>query len=346
MTSRSTDPSPSTTKHCSVAITALLALSALSACGGVNDVLDLELARNEARYVPVETAATMALGVVQAYTYSTFSSTVQQAAVGGAPITEDGCVGVNLVEGITEDGSGAVQYDFSDCPSRSGAVRVDQAVELPELPELPSDERDIDFPTDWVDTDGDGIPDELPEDLIDELPDDLDWDDLADASIDALLDGSVDTSVSWSSYKEGSLELAGHLGMTAELDAHDGALRGELDAVVDARFMYYGGSLRVNGDWKAGAQEGSQHFSFGGDFVSTTGLEWTVVASNVGVDASCLDATSGEITAIYKNPAGEVRVTAVFDDVCDGCADLYIDGVEEGRFCLPEGDAFGLGQGN
>ena len=49
-----------------------------------------------------------------------------------------------------------------------------------------------------------------------------------------------------------------------------------------------------------------------------------------------MDATAGEITAVFENGLGDVTVTAKFDSVCDGCANIFIDGESAGRVCLPD----------
>ena len=68
-----------------------------------DDLIDLEQARNEARYVPMEVAASLAMGVMRSQAYTEHSTQVQQAWSDGTPITQDGCIGVAVVDGFEPD---------------------------------------------------------------------------------------------------------------------------------------------------------------------------------------------------------------------------------------------------
>jgi len=313
-------------------IPALITLSAalglaLTGCQFADEAKDFEMARAEARYVPVELIGTLALGVMRAGDYGTYSSVVHQSYSAGDPITSDGCASVALVDGMGTDGEGTVFYDFAGCPQRAGQVQVTQRVSA----ELPDEERDTDFPGDgWEDNDGDGIPDGLPPGSEDLDLDGLSEDDLAD-----LLGGSADIDVAYSGYREGILRMDGSLSMSAGLSGDD-AVSGPLAANIAVDAWNYSGEANIAGDWKFGNEGETRSLSFTGDFASATGLSWKVFASNVELSAGCVDATAGEITAVFNNGLGDVTVTASFDSVCDGCANITIDGEPAGRVCLPE----------
>jgi len=310
----------------------LLALSAalglaLTGCQFADEAKDIEMARGEARYVPVELIGTLALGVMRAGDYGTYSSVVHQSYSAGDPITSDGCASVALVDGMGSDGEGTVFYDFGACPQRAGQVQVTQRVSVA----LSDEERDADFPGDgWEDNDGDGIPDGLPPGSEDLDLDGLSEDDLAD-----LLGGSADIEVSYTGYREGMLSMEGSLSMSAGFDGDD-STSGPLAASISVEAWNYSGAANVEGDWSLGAGGESRSLSFSGDFDSSTGLNWTVFASNIELSPGCVDATAGEITAVFENGLGDVTVTAKFDSVCDGCANIFIDGESAGRVCLPE----------
>ena len=121
----------------------LLALSAalglaLSGCATIDEAKDLEMARGEGRYVPVELIGSLALGVMRAGDYGTYSSVVHQSYSAGDPITSDGCASVSLVDGMGTDGEGTVVYDFDPCSARGGRVQVTQRVHS----DLLDEERD------------------------------------------------------------------------------------------------------------------------------------------------------------------------------------------------------------
>jgi len=309
-----------------LALSAALGL-ALSGCSTINEAKDLEMARGEARYVPVELIGSLALGVMRAGDYGTYSSVVHQSYSAGDPITSDGCASVSLVDGMGTDGEGTVVYDFSPCAQRGGQVQVTQRVNS----DLLDEERDNDFPQDgWEDTDGDGIPDSLPPGS-----EDVDLDGLTPDELNNLLGGSADIEVSYQDYREGLLNMDGSLSMSGSASASEG-VSGPLsaDMVVDA--WNYSAAVKIDGTWKFGQGGDTRSLSFTGELQSATGLPWTVMANNVELSPGCMGATAGEITAVFGNGLGEVTVTARFNSVCDGCASIFVDGEAAGRVCLPE----------
>ncbi len=296
-----------------------------SGCGEIGQLVDLETAHNEAVYVPIEVAGTLALGVVRAQDYGLYSSVVHQSYSSGQPITEDGCIGIALLDGIEADGEGAVRYDFNGCSSQAGAVRVAQSVELPTL----DDEARDELPEDWTDSDGDGIPDDLPEGAGDLDPSDL----LSGDTLRDLLSTGADVEVVYDAYSEGLLSMEGSLGLRGGVQGEEAG--GELDADLAVSFLDYSGELDAEGSWRLGDSEAGQRLSFTGDFISSTGLTWTVITDHVELVAGCMDGIGGQMTAIFENPLGTVEVTARFDDECDGCAAVVVDGVEQGEVCFP-----------
>ena len=299
---------------------------AMPGCGTMDELKDLEMARGEARYVPVELIGTLALGVMRAGDYGAYSSVVHQSYSAGDPITSDGCADVRLIDGMGSDGEGKVFYDFQPCPNRSGWVQVTQSVNLDEDDEA----RDTTPEDEWVDTDGDGLPDNLPPGS-----DDIDLDDLTEDQINDLLGGTADIEVTYDGYLEGIVEMNGTLGMSGGLTT-DTSAEGPLTADLQVDAWHYAGDVQAEGSWRFTAEGEARSLSFAGDFVSATGLPWIVIASNVELTPGCVDATAGEITGMFQNGKGEVTVTARFDSICDGCATIFIDGEEAGRTCLPD----------
>ena len=298
-----------------------------SGCSQIDAAVDLETARNEAVYVPAEVAATLALGVARAQDYGSYSSVVHQSYSVGQPITTDGCIGIQLVEAVGADGFGALSYDFAGCSGQSGRVAVEQVVTYEPLPE---DEARDEIPGEenWTDTDGDGVPDEGPEGAGG--LDGFEGEDLRD-----LLTGSADVSVSYENYSEGLLEVSGTLALTGGVEVAEGA-SGDLDADLSVSALDYGGAIDATGSWStAPGSDSDRLLSFAGDFVSSTGLTWTVIASNVQLSPGCYDAMGGELTATFTNDHGTTEVTAKFDEVCDGCAQMFVDGADIGPVCFP-----------
>lgn len=70
-----------------------------------------------------------------------------------------------------------------------------------------------------------------------------------------------------------------------------------------------------------------------GDFVSSTGLDWRISAQHVATERGCGDGLGGEVLLAFANTAGSVAVRIVFDDVCDGCAEVWVDGERRVESC-------------
>jgi hypothetical protein len=302
---------------------ATLYVFAFAGCDTVDELVDIETAENEAIYIPVEVAATLALGVTRAQDYGAYSSVVQHSYSVGQPITTDGCIGIDMLDLVDGDGSGSLRYDFAACSGQGGAVQVAQTVVLDGQPA------------------GDDWEDMLNEDYEGELPEGGAPEDLRD-----LLETSGDVEVSYQGYSEGMLEMNGVMAFSGGVAGGDEADGGSLSAQVQVAALDYSAMLRADGTWSSGpSSDDSRLLSFSGEFVSATGLTWTVIARNVEMVPDCADAVGGELTAIYNNDMGRVEVTARFDDVCDGCADLVIDGQERGKTCYAAADWFGTDGG-
>ena len=299
-------------------LVAFAGLFVFSGCDTIDDLVDLELATNEAEYVPVEVAATLALGVTRAQDYGAYSSVVHHSYSVGQPITDDGCIDIALVEDIGADGHGSLRYDFTRCDGQGGAVQVQQTVTS-----VANGEQSWDEVVAGDDVDLDGQPDGLRD----------------------LLETRADVQVNYAGYREGELEMSGGMAFGGGV-AGEGTEGGTLSADVAVSALDYRGALAAEGSWSAGqASDESRMLSFVGDFTSATGLTWTVIADNVEMVPDCGDAVGGQMTAIYENDMGSVEVTALFDDVCDGCATLVVDGVDQGRTCFAGSSWFGAGQG-
>ena len=78
----------------------------------------------------------------------------------------------------------------------------------------------------------------------------------------------------------------------------DGEISGPLSADIGIEAWNYsvGRTSKVSGSM---ARWGQPEPLFTGGFVSSTGLNWTVLASNVELSAGCVDA-AGEITAVFE----------------------------------------------
>ena len=289
---------------------------------GCAPVVDLETARNEAQYMPVEVAATLALSVGRAQDYGAHSAAVHTSYSNGAPITQDGCIGVELLDDLAIDGEGEVRYDFSGCDAQDGTVNVHQTVTY-ELPDGQSAD-------DLTDENDNGIPDELENGGTD------------GSGAPADVSASTDFQVSYDGYREGLLEMSG------EMTLGDGVLAteetpgsGPLAAAMTVGALDYQATIAVDGDWTTRpGDHDSRLLSFAGSFTSATGLTWDVVADNIDLAPGCNDARGGQLTARYTNESGTVEVVAIFDEVCDGCAQLIVDGVDRGRTCFPESPLF------
>ena len=82
----------------------------LTGCQFADEACDIEMARGEARYVPVELIGT-GLGVMRA-DGGTYSSVVHQSYSAGDPITSMAAP-ASLVDGMGTDGEGTVFCDFA-----------------------------------------------------------------------------------------------------------------------------------------------------------------------------------------------------------------------------------------
>ncbi len=152
-------------------------------------------------------------------------------------------------------------------------------------------------------------------------------------------------NVSYVGYREGSLEMTGGMTFGGGV-AGQGTGGGTLSTSVAVSALDYSGALNAEGTWSSGqAADDSRMLSFVGQFTSATGLQWTVIADNVEMVPDCGDAVGGQLTAIYENDLGSVEVTALFDDVCDGCASLVVNGVEQGQTCFAAASWFASDNG-
>jgi hypothetical protein len=283
---------------------------------GCTPMMDLETARNEAQYMPAEIAATLALGVHRAQDYGTHGAAVHSSYDRGMPITQDGCINIDRTDDLALDGVGQLVYDFRACGSQAGQVIVSQTVTI-ELPD------GID-PDNFTDENSNGIPD-----------------DLEDASADghgSEVTSTVDLEVAYNGYREGLLHMSGTMilggGRTTDESATPG---GVLAADLRVSALDYATSVVASGAWSVSpANPDAQLLSFTGSFASATGLQWEIVAHNIEMTPGCNDAMGGQLTARYSGEAGNVEVIALFDNLCDGCAQLIIDGVDQGQTCFPE----------
>lgn len=289
-----------------------------SGCESVNELVDLEMATNEAGYVPLEVAATLALGVTRAQDFGAYSSVVHHSYSVDQPITDDGCIDIQMIESIGADGYGSLRYDFARCNGQGGAVQVEQTVTS-----VAAGEESWDDVVNGADVDLDGQPDDLRD----------------------LLETRADVQVSYSGYREGALEMTGGMTFGGGV-VGQGTEGGAMATDVAVSALDYCGALAAEGSWSAGQHDDeARMLSFVGDFTSATGLTWTVIADNVEMVPDCGDAMGGQLTAIFENDLGSVEVTALFDDVCDGCANLVVDGVQQGKTCFASTSWLGTGNG-
>ncbi len=294
----------------------LAATALLTGCADLDATFELEMARSEAQYLPLEVGATMALGVLRGAGYAELSARIQADGhtVGIEP--DPACVGIELVDAMGgEDLQGTVRYDFARCGASRGFLDVKQAILLPSHSEMQG-ERDVpegDLPEDWDGT----------------LP--------SGAELEGLLlqGAAASTSVTFVGFEEGLLGMRGSVALDGGLDG--GAL--EADLAVSA--LDYGGDLDVSGAWAPGIDLDEQVLGFVGDFISTTELAWTVDADNIVLDATCGDARGGELRATFTNDAGRVELRAVFSPECDGCASVFINDVAQGETCFDSTTLFG-----
>ncbi len=301
------------------AVPSLIALT-LAGCSA-EAVIDLENARNEALFVPAEAVGTLGFAVAQAQNYGERAVVAQNAlALGNSP-DEEGCSAVSVTDAITDDGLGSVMFDFNSCPSREGRVHVDQESAL-ELPEGWDED-------DWENWDGD-----LPDGWENDVPDGWGGDERASVDMPETRDNF---NVRFTDYSVSIVDVRGAVSVDGD------STGGEVGAHVGIRALDYDTLASVHGRWTPMVNEPGKWISFGGRFSSLTGVQWTIVADNLGFmeGGDCLDAVGGEVTAVFENEAGRTEVTATFDDVCDGCAAVAVDGIDQGEACFSASDLIG-----
>ena len=151
---------------------------------------------------------------------------------------------------------------------------------------------------------------------------------------DELLIADTSVTIEYSGYENGLLESSGEMTLTEEGDV------GGLSIGMEVGALDYRGALEVDGDWSEMADGLASRTSVVGGFQSATGVTWTVVADNL-LFSGCMEPTGGELQMIFDNGLGRVRVDATFDSVCDGCAQLSIDGEPKGETCFGDGQTIG-----
>ena len=301
----------------------LLALSLPTGCS-IDSVIDLENARNEARFVPAEVVGTLGFAVSQAQNYGERAVVAQNAFARGVDADDEGCSAISVTDDIEDDGLASVLFDFAACPGQDGQVQVDQASTLPALPDGWEnwdqddwDSWDGQFPDGWNDGSlpgGEQASVELPAGLEEE-------------------DGYV---VRFADYSVSIVDVRGAIEVSGDANG------GEVGAHVGVAALDYDALMSASGSWSRMENEPGKWVSFGGSFNSMTGVEWTVVADNLGfLDSECQDAVGGTLTATFDNEAGRSSVTATFDDVCDGCANVVVDGIDQGEACFSASELVG-----
>jgi hypothetical protein len=85
----------------------------------VDDLTDNELARNEARYLPIEVMVTLAVGLELAGDFASYAD----SALAGDDVSSANCFSAEVVE-ETEAGGGTVRFDFTGCAGRAGVILV------------------------------------------------------------------------------------------------------------------------------------------------------------------------------------------------------------------------------
>ena len=287
-------------------------LSGLSGCEGFSQLQDLELARGEARFVSTELGATLGVAMADGREYSAASAEAQIAWTDGAPMTQDGCAAVSVVDALGTDGTGAVRYDFGACSGRQGAVVVAQEVV-----------REGGAPTGSQGGQGASGPEMPPGSEADS------------GLLQDLEASSASFQVIYSGYENGALRISGHLDMSEDGDV------GTVEAQVTLGALDYIGEVDAAGTWVETADALGTRTSVSGTFVSATGVEWSLVADNVVFQPGCLDGVGGQLSLIHDSPVGRVTAITTFDEVCDGCANLEVDGEDYGRTCFGDGSMIG-----
>ena len=296
------------------AVLAALGLLASSGCQGFYDLQDLELARAEATFVPTEIGGTFAFAFGEAVRFSEVALEAQVAESLGAPLTEDGCLGIDVFDAVATtqaDGSGEVRYDLTQCPDESGGVLVAQTFDL-SPPELPDG--------------GEEFPGDVPD-----VPPGTE----ANYTSDAIATADARSQVVFDRYEFGMVGATGSLSVDTSLDG------GALESNVLVSALDYRGRVAVAGDWTPVSDGLAARLNITGTFDSVADNTWTVVADQIVFEPGCMDGLGGELTAYFENGAGRVTVKAVFDAVCDGCSDLYVNDEFTGRSCFGDGATIG-----
>ena len=298
----------------------LTATALLAGCADVEATFELEMARNEAQYLPIEIGATMAMGVLRGAEFAELSAGIHAEGSTAGLESQPACVGVDLLDPMGgEDLHGTVRYDFSRCGSSAGFLDVEQRLLLPDLSEM-DDGRDE--PEGWDGTD-------IPEDWDGTIP-------TGDELEDYLTYGAdVAMAVDFVHFEEGVLAMNGGVEMAVGLDG--GALAADLDVGV----LNYGGVIDVAGVWAPGIDLDEQILGFSGEFQSSTELDWVIEAHNLVLDSTCGDTRGGELQATFINDAGRVELRAVFSPDCDGCATVHVNGVVQGETCFDGSSLYG-----
>ncbi len=294
------------------AILATLGCAFTTGCDGFYDYQDLEIARGEASYVSTELGATFAFALAEAQRFTDASIEAQVAYEMGNPVEYEGCATVQVANAVGFDGNGTVAYDLSGCPTSSGAVTVAQQFDLGPPPEGGG---------------SGGYGGEAPPDVPPGTE--------ASVQGDAIATADASAQVIFAGYNAGNIGVVGHMAY----EQADGG--GTIESGVTVSALDYQGRLAMEGEYDVVSDGLATRMSFDGDFESSTGLDWTVVADNVVYQPGCMDALGGELLMIFDNPAGRVTVETVFDDVCDGCAALYVDGEQVAESCFGDGTTIG-----
>ena len=128
-------------------------------CGNFEDLIEMESAYNEARYLPIQVIAVMGVGLGLGFQYSAMTGDVLAADLNETAYQSPDCSVASVDEKVTPTGSGEVKFDLNNCESQSGLVTISQgATTLPDLPdtlggiELPDP---ADIPTDPSEIDPD-----------------------------------------------------------------------------------------------------------------------------------------------------------------------------------------------
>ena len=328
-------------------------------CGNFEDLIEMESAYNEARYLPIQVIAVMGVGLGLGFQYSAMTGDVLAADLNETAYQSPDCSVASVVEKVTPTGSGEVKFDLNNCESQSGLVTISQgATTLPDLPdtlggiELPDP---ADIPTDPSEIDPDNLPTEVPENPedLEQLQEDLS--ELTEEELqeftESLLSGTATNSagILFDSFKNGLLEVDGGLVLGLEIgldnadpDAVDNsqlsaqANSGTLQTQLRASLLDYEGVAEFSGPWSLDADAGTTTLNLTGGFLSINKVTWAMEIEDLVIGGDCLGGKSGSINATYTGPAGTVAMTAEFNGSCDGCVPITIDGQSAGESCLPE----------